>query len=121
MSMTLDRNQPFGTIYGAGVARYEQNGFMFDGGGRLIVEPTLEQAATTAEIAADSVHVTDDVLSAKAFLENILSGGSIAKAVIYQEAEKNNQNWDRVKEAMAIMNISQYKYRGVEMWRVVKA
>lgn len=36
---TLDRSRPFGTIYPAGEAAYEQDGRLFDAAGNMLGEP----------------------------------------------------------------------------------
>lgn len=51
MAKTLDRSRDFGEVCGAGVARYEQDGALFDADGKKIKATSIGSAATAADVA----------------------------------------------------------------------
>jgi hypothetical protein len=124
----LDESKPYGTIWGHATAGYEQDGKLF-GFDKVCLEPE-KKAETKTKAKSDNmappdgtpdpdkVIETDEVDSAKRFLETILANGPLAKATVFGEAQKNNQEWDRVKEAAAILDIRAEKAKGgkPEMW-----
>jgi len=106
--MKLDKTKAYGTIWGHESASFEQGGVLFDAGGFPIGAPVKDSR----------VIVTDNIASAGMFLNNVLSGGPLAKAVLYKEAENNNQAWDKVKEAADLIGVVRYTTNKVESWRL---
>lgn len=52
MGATLNRNKPFGEVYGEGVThRYEQDGKLFDNAGNEIEQPQTEAGEPAADAA----------------------------------------------------------------------
>lgn len=102
--MKFNPDRPYGIVTGHSVAQYEQEGLLFDGGGELItVEKTPKRKLSLP--VKDTETINDAQLaSARAFLENILSGGPLDKSIVYKESENNNQRWETVKSAFAAMN-----------------
>lgn len=110
--MKLDKSLPYATITGHPVARYEQGGLLFDGAGASLTAP----AARATEV--DRIIETDAVESAKEFLKNVLRSGPLSKAVIYKTAEDNNQSWDAIKKAAALVNVVMFTYNKAMMWKL---
>jgi hypothetical protein len=110
----LDRKKPYGTIVGHAFAQFEQDGLLFDGAGNSVSSPPPQKKS------AVEAHVleTDAVVSAKAFLKNILTGTTLTKSVIYKTAEENNQSWDAVKTAAADIGVVKFTYSGKEQWKL---
>lgn len=110
--MKLDRERPFGVIYGHAKAAYEQDGVLFNGAGKPIDE------ATTKEIEKDKIVETNDVSNAKTFLETVLKNGPLAKPQVLKIAEGANQRWADVTKAASLVDIVKYQYRNSEMWKL---
>jgi hypothetical protein len=113
---SLDRTKPYGVITGHATAAFEQNGLLYAGSGELLGTP--KTVAKSETVVSDAVILTDQVVAAKAFLENILAGGALAKAAVYREAEANNQDWTVVKAVSADMGIVKFNYQKAETWRL---
>lgn len=109
--MEFNRNKPFGEVFGDPRVRYVQNGIEYNAQGKPVdLRPVsitgLGSVDTKVDKPPQEVPVAvNDVESAKAFLSNVLSNGPIAKSVIFAEAERNNQNWSVVKDAMTAMGV----------------
>lgn len=116
MTAVLDRNKPYGTIAGHPAAHYEQDGLLFDGAGKLLGTPTFVAAAP--KVTLDEAMQTDALVSAAAFLKNILKGGALSKAVVYKEAEANNQPWESVRQASVDLGIMKFQFQKAETWRL---
>ncbi len=114
--ITLDKTKPFATITGHSFARFEQNGLLFGPTGELIGTP--KTAATSQRAVSEEMIQTDQLASAKEFLMNILSGRSLAKAIVYVEAENNNQSWDAVRNAAIDLGIVKFTVKKAETWRL---
>ena len=112
--MRFDKDQPYATVTGHPLARYEQNGKLYDG--------HFVQISTTkrVEIERDRVVETDEVDSARRFLARILESGPLAKPKIFQIAEQNNQKWEYVKQAASLIQVAKYQYGGSEMWKLTE-
>lgn len=112
--MKLDKNKPFATITGHPLARYEQDGKLFDG--------QFVQISTTRRNAVEKSLIieTDEVDSSKRFLQSILQQGPLSKPKIFQVAEQNNQSWENVRKAADILNLAKYQYGGQEMWKLTE-
>lgn len=113
---SLDRAKTFGVIHGHATAAFEQNGLLYDGAGALLGTPKTVSKSTT--VTHDSTVLTDQVVAAKAFLENILAGGPLSKAAVYREAEANNQDWTTLRAVSADMGIVKFNYQKAETWRL---
>jgi hypothetical protein len=111
----LDRTKNFGTITGHEVASYEQGGMLFDGAGESIGVPRR------AAVDKDRVIQSADLESAKSFLSSILANGPLSKPVIFKAAEGNNQSWDLVKQAAAVLPVVQFQYQNRETWKLPSA
>ena len=110
--MQLDRSRPFGTIVGHPFAKYEQDGQLFDGRGSAIAPPKL------VAVEKDRIIETDDVDSGRLFLLNILKSGPLSKSAVYKVAEENNQSWDAVNKAAALLKIVKFSYNKATMWKL---
>ena len=110
--MQLDRSRPFGTVSGHRVARFEQDGTLFNIRGEPIDAPRARPAPD------DMIIETDAVDSARLFLLNILSGGPLSKSVIYKVAEENNQKWPDVSKAADLLKIVKFTYNKATMWKL---
>ena len=110
----LDVTQPYGTVVGHDLARYEQNGLLYSATMELLgTPPTVE-----AKVKDSRIIMTDAVASGKAFLMTVLKGNALRKAAVFKEAEANNQPWDAVKDAAIEMGIVKFKYQGQETWKL---
>jgi hypothetical protein len=103
--MKLDPKQSYAVIYGHDKYAFQQGGQFFDAKHDLVEKPDLKLKPVANQFTADELIETDQVASAKEFLTNLLSGGPMAKTVVYNEAEKNNQLWEDVQKAAVLMNI----------------
>jgi hypothetical protein len=110
----LDRNKPYGTISGHPVAHFEQDSLLYDAGGNLIGTPKTVKKAVEKE---DQI-LTDNLVSAKNFLRNILREGALTKSVVYRAAQDNNQVWDSVKDAAINLDIKKFTFQKSEMWKL---
>ncbi len=110
--MKLDRTKPFGTIVGHKVAKFEQNGLLFNVRGELIDAPKA------APVQPDLVIETDQVDSGRLFLLNILKSGPLSKSAVYKVAEENNQSWDSVSKAAALLGVVKFSYNKATMWKL---
>jgi hypothetical protein len=110
--MQLDRARPFGTVSGHRVARFEQDGVLFNIRGEPLEPPRVRP------VKADTVIETDAVDSARLFLLNVLSGGPLSKSVIYKVAEENNQTWPNVSKAADLLKITKFTYNKATMWKL---
>lgn len=110
----LDETKPYATVHGSSLMRYEQGGLMYDHHKRLIGTPKTVAVKKSVEEKL----VTDKVDHARAFLRNVLSGGPLAKSVVYRVAGDNNQEWEHVKEAAQVLGIVTYKVSDTEMWKL---
>ena len=119
MSIKLDRSLPYGTVYGGdptpvrGKTKYVQGGAEFDYEGNFIPPKPVPRKDYTIE--------TDELVSARAFLSQILKSGPLSKAQCYKAAEDNNQTWGFVKQASEDLKLVKFKYRGSEMWKLPDA
>lgn len=114
VQMKLNREEPFAELWGHPRAKYEQGGVLFDGRGDSL-EPITEEERS--EPFYDP-KVPDEVRNGWEFLKHVLREGPVAKGSLYREAELNNQNWQNVRGAAALMGIVSTKVKGVEMWRL---
>ncbi len=110
--MKLDRTKPFATIVGHRVAKFEQNGLLFNVRGELVDPPKA------APVQHDLVIETDQVDSGRLFLLNILKGGPLSKSAVYKIAEENNQPWDSVNKAAALLGVVKFSYNKATMWKL---
>ena len=110
--MKLDRTKPFATIVGHRVAKFEQNGLLFNVRGELVDPPKA------APVQHDLVIETDQVDSGRLFLLNILKGGPLSKSAIYKISEENNQSWDSVNKAAALLGVVKFSYNKATMWKL---
>ena len=110
--MKLDRTKPFATIVGHKVAKFEQNGLLFNVRGELVDPPKA------APVQHDLVIETDQVDSGRLFLLNILKGGPLSKSAIYKISEENNQSWDSVNKAAALLGVVKFSYNKATMWKL---
>lgn len=53
MAKTLDRNRDYGEVLGGGVARFEQDGALFDADGKKLKAGSAGSSATAVEAADD--------------------------------------------------------------------
>lgn len=112
----LDRERSFGTIAGHAVAAYEQDGLLYAGDDSLIGSP--KTVSESLPVRTGAVIQTDSLVSAKAFLKQVLAGSALPKSTLYSLAENNNQNWGSVKDAAADLNIIKFMYQKSETWRL---
>lgn len=112
MAITLDKKLPYATITGHEIARYEQGGMLFDGAGQPIPDKKLKA------VEKDRIIETDDVENAKTFLCNVLKSGPLSKSVVFKVAEENNQSWDSIKKASALMGLVTFTYNKATMWKL---
>ncbi len=110
--MKLDRTKPFATIIGHKVAKFEQNGLLFNVRGELVDPPKA------APVQHDLVIETDQVDSGRLFLLNILKSGPLSKSAVYKIAEENNQPWDSVNKAAALLGVVKFSYNKATMWKL---
>jgi len=109
----FDKTRSFATIYGHDEAKYEQDGIQYDASYRPLNEKEVKEAEkikATIKPAApgidpDGVIIDPKIEQAGAFLENLLKQGPMAKTVIYAEANSNNQAWDAVQKAAAVLGV----------------
>ena len=126
--MKFDPRQPHGTITGHQWARYEQNGQLYDANGNrpmleipdaVKLEPD-EDTDKPEEATPENEHQMDfRRMHAKDFLLNILKDGPLPRAVVYQEADNNNQDWNKVNTAFADLGGEKFK-RGVSIYWKLK-
>lgn len=111
--MKLDKTKPYGIVAGHMDAAFEQNGVLFDGAGNSVnPDPVVKD---------DRTIVTDEVASAQEFLKNILKNGALAKKVIYNEADKNNQQWPNVQKAFETLGLVKTVQNKEDYWRLPEA
>lgn len=110
--MKLDRTKPFATIVGHKVAKFEQNGLLFNVRGELVDPPKA------APVQHDLVIETDAVDSARRFLLHVLQGGPLTKSVVYKVAEESNQPWDSVNKAADLLGVVKFSYNRATMWKL---
>lgn len=104
--MKFDPTKPHGTITGHECARYEQGGVLYRADGTPVSSVGPAPASAIPGIEADKVIETAAVNNARDFLRTVLGGGQAhAKADVWMAAESNNQSWDAVKKAAAVMGI----------------
>lgn len=114
--IALNRKRPYGVIVGHEWARYEQEGVLFDGNGN-----TQESSALIERVSRRSKKDPEQDLkleNAREFLRNLLAGGPVDKSAVYRECENNNQEWDSVKKAFALMNGSVIQRGASKLWRL---
>lgn len=111
----MNFNKSHGIIYGSDTARYQQDGKLYDGLGNLVSKP---DKLPDDDVKDSLVIATDEVESAKRFLIAVLKGGPLAKSVVYKAAEDNNQPWLNVTSAFNVMNVSKFKYKNQETWKL---
>ena len=114
--LKLDRTKSFGIVSGHPVAMYQQDDLLFNASEELIGTPKTTAEAPPAK--KEEQIQTDQLVSAKAFLAQILAGNALSKAVVYTEAEKNNQDWETVKNAAVDMGIVKFSFQKAETWRL---
>lgn len=96
-------------VYGHDSARYEQNGILYD----ALQKPLVDTAPKAKTKAAPPV-----IDPAAAFLLQILKENPLSKSAIYKEAEANNQDWEKVRNAASALNIAKFQKNNLEMWRL---
>lgn len=112
--MSLNKSKPYASIFGHASAHFEQGGLLYDASGELLgTPPTVAKSLSESDIV-----LTDALVSAKAFLANILSTGALSKAAVYKAAEGNNQPWDIVKDASIEMKVMKFQYQKSETWKL---
>lgn len=117
--MKLDRTKPYGIVTGHDVARFEQNGTLFNGRGEPVVDETLlTLPERKSSVDVDKIIETDAVESGRLFLLNVLKGGPLSKSAIYKVAEDNNQSWDVITKAAALMGVVKFSYNRATMWKL---
>lgn len=112
----LDLTRSFAEVYGSdrGV-KFSQDGHDFNAAGVYVPSPVDSAASAVRD---DKVIETDELASAKAFLQQILKSRPLSKATIYRAAEENNQRWPVVKRAANQLKILSFKYQDTEHWKV---
>lgn len=121
--MKLDRSKPFATIYGHDQASYQQNDILFNGADEPLgkLEDMEFEPVNVPGKDTDLLIETDKVASAEAFLRTLLQGGPIKKAVVKDEADRNNQQWDDVQSAAALMGLQKITQgTGAVKWELWK-
>lgn len=139
--MKLDITKSYAIVAGHASAKFEQDGRLFGPDLMALDVPTTpaevkeekkktqdaaltaaaEPAGKTGEDLNGSL-VTDKVESAMTFLRTILAENPVDKKVIFSEAEKNNQNWDDVKNASLKLEVKRTMTKGKpEMWSLPEA
>lgn len=109
--MKLDKTKPYATVTGHPWAMYEQAGVLYDGGG----DPGTDAYAAEQD---DLTIPTDELESAKAFLQQVLAENPLSKSVVYKAAQTNNQTWEDVKAAADALGVVRFKYQNAEMWKL---
>jgi hypothetical protein len=116
----MNLKAPYGAVYGHDTASYEQNGVLYDAefnpltplSKKEAAKPTSEEPTLKQELASPKLR------DAEEFLKNILQHNPLSKAVVYKEAESNNQNWDTVKDAFISLGIIKIVLKGTELWKL---
>jgi hypothetical protein len=118
--MKLNEKQSYATVHGHPVYVFEQGGRFFDGAKNLIDE---NGKVVKDDIKADPDKVihSDTVHSASEFLKNLLSGGAMAKAILFKEAEGMNLEWSDVKRASIEMKIIVSQRNKIEFWQLAES
>jgi len=109
--LKLDRSKSFGTIYGHDFAQYEQNGRLYNGAEMLIENPSDNEEA---ELVGQEV-VTDGTPAVE-FIKKSLSGGPVAQAAIYRDAQEQKLNWAVVKSEAADIGVRIEIIKGKPIW-----
>ncbi len=109
MNVKLDLNKPYGTVVGHPIARYEQDGHLYDPRGDIIGYKADGDPFSLPAMIASGERAPDSLENAKAFLTRILEGGPVPKSIVYREAEQNNQSWAEVTQAFGVMGIQVLK------------
>lgn len=116
--MVLNKRRPYGVIVGHEWARYEQDGVLFDGNGNA-----QESSALIERVSRRSKKEPEQdlkVANAREFLKNLLAGGPVDKSSVYRECENNNQDWESVKKAFALMNGQVVERGSSKLWRLTE-
>lgn len=120
--MKLNEKLPYATIYGHAEFMFEQNGRRFDAAKNLIDEegpaPVAPVKGSEKKQDMNGDLVTDDIAKAVDFLKNILSGGAIAKAIIFKEAEGVPMRWEDVKKASQQIGVIPSQRHKIEFWQL---
>jgi len=116
--MRLDRNKPFGEVFGHAYAVYEQGGVLFDGAGAPLILPEPKKTEEFIPQFSTDSPVNYEIQQARDFLNGILKEGPLTQNAIYREAENNNQNWEAVKTAFAAMHGQTFKQRNGFYWKL---
>jgi len=125
--MKFDPSKPHGLVYGDLKVRYVQDGHHFDAAGRCLdpatEAPKVPSKKTPAPAPAPEAvapeptpAAVDD--AAVAFLKNILKDGPLTKATIYKVCSDENQVWDDVKNAAALLGVQKTPQKGQEVWKL---
>jgi len=89
MAKGLDKNRPYGEIFGGGRLRYEQDGSFFDVHGELVDESAADDSAdkakALAEKEAEAKALAEKEAEAKALAEKEAEAKALAKN---QKAQK---------------------------------
>jgi len=111
--LILDKTKSYGTVIGHAVARYEQDGKLFDVSGKLIEQDPPPVATIDHDIIE-----TDGVDNAKRFLQHVLSDKPLSKAVLFKMSQDNNQSWNDITKAAELMQIEKISYKNATMWKL---
>jgi len=124
--MHFDPHKPHGIIINHPAARYEQNGRLYDHGGRMIgisqpedppeIEDTISAPRQLEPGERDFAQE-----QAREFLNNILAEGPLRRAEIYKTANANNQPWEKVREAFAAMQGEVFNRKNALYWKLKTA
>ena len=99
----LDKNLPYGTIYGHEFAAFEQDGKLFDGAGNLANPPDPEPDEAEEQTPEE-------------FVQEILAGGPVSQANVYKEVGIRGLDWAAVKEASVSLGVKIADVKGVSTW-----
>ena len=108
--MKIDESKTYATVHGHPFYCFQQGERFYDGAKNEIdnngdvIDPENPKDPKKSD-DADKIIQTDGVASAEAFLKQILSGGPVAKASIYKEAENTLIKWPDVQKAYTTLGI----------------
>ena len=112
--MHLDMKRPHGTIVGHPKAVYIQDGHLFDGQGRQVLEES--DKSPVARAAAKSVEQRQS--AAKDLLDILLSGGPVDQNVVYRESQDKGLLWEDMKNAAIELGVEKKSVKGVQTWKM---
>lgn len=118
--MKFDPNKPHGVVVNHPWIRYEQGGHFFGQDGKSIGEPEVipDKLPAPEPLQINNSDHIFGVANARAFLTNILADGALARSVVFNESNANNQEWDNVKTAFAEMGGETLKRKSVTYWKL---